>query len=214
MTYKKFFSLFLFAFIVFSFNVQAQERKVIQFSGVLYSSDSSHNEIPFATVYDISVGSITISNFTGFFSLVVYEGDTILLSSLGFKLKSFVVPIGNATEKFAMNFFLEPTYYMLPSAVIYPWGSREQFPYAFVNTPIPDDDLERARKNLNPEYLRSLALAGGADANINTQMVLNNYSQSLYYYGQPHPISLLNPFAWGQFISDLKKGKYKNPNKK
>ena len=98
--------------------------------------------------------------------------------------------------------------------IVFPWGSRDQFPYAFVHTNIPDDDLERARKNLNPDYLRALALAQGADANINARMVMNNYSQTLYYYGQAHPISLLNAFAWSQFIKDLKEGKYKNPNKK
>ncbi len=213
MTFKRVSTLFLIFFLS-SFFSKAQERKVIQFSGVLYSADTAHLAIPFATVYDYSTGYIAISNFTGFFSLVGYEGDTIFFSTLGFKTKQFIIPKENETEKFVSNFFLEPTFYMLPEAMVYPWGSLDQFPYAFIHTPIPDDDLERARKNLNPDYLRSLASAQGADPNINARMVMNNYSQTLYYYGQAHPISLLNAFAWSQFISDLKRGKYKNPNKK
>ncbi len=214
MTFKRVFSLFLIVFITETNSTLAQDRKVIQFSGVLYSADSAQRVIPFATVYDFSTGQIAISNFTGFFSLVCYEGDTLYFSTIGFKTQQFIIPIGHHAEKFIANFFLSPTFYMLPEAIVYPWGSRDQFPYAFINTPIPDDDLERARKNLNPDYLRSLALAQGADPNINARMVLNNYSQTLYYYGQAHPISLLNAFAWSQFISDLKSGKYKNPNKK
>ena len=214
MKFKRAFTLFLFIFLFFSLSIQAQNRKVIQFSGVIYSADTAHRSIPFATVYDYSLGNIAISNFTGFFSLVGYEGDTSYFSTIGFKTQQIIIPIGNETEKFTANFYLAPTFYMLPEAIVYPWGSRDQFPYAFIHTPIPDDDLERARKNLNPDYLRSLSLAQNADPNINARMVMNNYSQTLYYYGQAHPISLLNAFAWSQFISDLKSGKYKNPNKK
>ncbi len=214
MTFKRVITLFLILFFISTFLTRAQDRKIIQFSGVLYSGDTSHLEIPFATVFDYSTGNFTISNFTGFFSIVGYEGDTVYLSTIGFKTREVIIPSGNETDKYVANFFLEPTFYMLPEAIVYPWGSRDQFPYAFVHTNIPDDDLERARKNLNPDYLRELALSQGADANINARMVMNNYSQTLYYYGQAHPISLLNAFAWGQFIKDLKEGKYKNPNKK
>lgn len=214
MKFKRVFTLFLLIFLFRSISSFGQNRKVVQFSGVIYSADTSHRSIPFATIYNYSLGTIAISNFTGFFSLVGYEGDTIYFSTIGFRTLQIIIPSGNESGKYVSNFYLAPTFYMLPEAIVYPWGSRDQFPYAFINTQIPDDDLERARKNLNPDYLRSLSLAQGADPNINARMVMNNYSQTLYYYGQAHPISILNAFAWSQFISDLKSGKYKNPNKK
>ena len=36
----------------------------------------------------------------------------------------------------------------LDKTVIYPWPSKDKFKEAFINIVPPDDDLERARKNL------------------------------------------------------------------
>lgn len=105
MAFKRALILFLFVSLFFSFSSRAQNRKVIQFSGVIYSADTAHRSIPFATVYDYTLGNIAISNFTGFFSLVGYEGDTIYFSTVGFKTQEFIIPIGNETEKFTANFF-------------------------------------------------------------------------------------------------------------
>lgn len=191
----------------------AQGFGVIQFSGEIHSADDPHKAIPFVTVYDFRTGIITISNYEGFFSLVAMEGDTVQFSCLGFKKQWFIIPSDIPDKKFVKEIFLEPTFMMLKEQVVYPWGTRDQFPEAFVHTKIPDDDLERAKRNLNPDVIRSMITNAPADPNINSQRVLTNYASSLYYYGQPHPISLLNPVAWSQFISDIKNGRYKNPNK-
>ena len=178
-----------------------------------YSIDSPHIEIPFATIYDINTGEGSISSFNGFFTVVGNEGDTIIFSCIGFKQIQIVVPSKNVLQKISTNIYLTPTYYMLADAVVYPWGSKDQFPYAFIHTDVPDDDLARARKNLDPDYLKTLALSKDSDPDINSMMVLNNYSQSMYYYGQAKSMNIMNPLAWAQFFSDLKNGKYKNPNK-
>ena len=158
-------------------------------------------------------GEGSISSFNGFFTVVGNEGDTIIFSCIGFKQIQIVVPSENVLQKISTNIYLTPTYYMLAGAVVYPWGSKDQFPYAFIHTDVPDDDLARARKNLDPDYLKTLALSKDSDPDINSMMVLNNYSQSMYYYGQAKSMNIMNPLAWAQFFSDLKNGKYKNPNK-
>ena len=105
MKFKRVLTLILLIFISsFSF-IRAQERKIIQFSGVLYSADTAHRVIPFATIYDYTTGYIAISNFTGFFSLVGYEGDSIFFSTLGFKTKQFIIPKEKIADKYAANFF-------------------------------------------------------------------------------------------------------------
>lgn len=208
---KKIFVIFLLVFVCSQ--VHAQSFGVVQFSGELRSADTSHKAIPFATVYDFRTGIITISNYEGFFSLVAMVGDTVQFSCLGFKSLWYIIPKDIEENKIITKIFMEPTFMMLREQVVYPWGTRDQFPDAFVHTNIPDDDLERAKRNLNPDVVRAMIANAPADPNINSRMVLTNYASSLYYYGQPRPISLLNPVAWAQFISDIKNGKYKNPNK-
>jgi len=208
---KKLFFIFLLTSVTAL--ATAQGFGVIQFSGEIRSADTLHKAIPFVTVYDFRTGIITISNYEGFFSLVAMEGDTVQFSCLGFKRQWFIIPAGLPDKKFAIKIYLEPTFMMLKEQVVYPWGTRDQFPEAFVHTPIPDDDLVRAKRNLNPDVIRAMISNAPADPNINSQRVLSNYTSSLYYYGQPRPISLLNPIAWSQFINDIRNGRYKNPNK-
>ena len=98
---------------------------------------------------------------------------------------------------------------LLPQTVIYPWPSREQFKEAFLALDVPDDDYERARKNLNAAKLKEMAASYPMDGSMNYQYSMQLYQDKLYYIGQTQPISILNPFAWAQFIKAWKEGKFK-----
>jgi hypothetical protein len=100
----------------------------------------------------------------------------------------------------------------LPQTVIYPWPSREDFVDAFLNFDVPDDDYERARKNLEGSKIRELAEKYPMDGSMNYNYSMQLHQDKLYYIGQTQPITILNPFAWAQFIKAWKEGKFKRKN--
>jgi PPE-repeat protein len=51
------------------------------------------------------------------------------------------------------------------------------------------------------------------DGNMNYQNYIDQTVSKLYYAGQTQPISLLNPFAWAQFIKAWQDGKFKRKEK-
>ena len=47
------------------------------------------------------------------------------------------------------------------------------------------------------------------DGGMNYQNFIDQTVSKLYYAGQTQPISVLNPFAWAQFIKAWQDGKFK-----
>jgi hypothetical protein len=97
----------------------------------------------------------------------------------------------------------------LSAAFIFPWPTYEDFKIAFANLRIPDDDLERARKNLDPEMMRMMVDNYPMTGAMNYNNYIENQTSKLYYFGQQQPFNIFNPFAWGQFIKAWKEGKFK-----
>jgi hypothetical protein len=98
---------------------------------------------------------------------------------------------------------------MLPTTVIYPWPTKEQIYEYFLKAPVPDDDLERARKNLAQETIVDMALTVPMDATMNYRNTMNQYNTRLYNAGQIPMNNLLNPIAWAKFVQAWKKGEFK-----
>jgi len=55
------------------------------------------------------------------------------------------------------------------------------------------------------ELVKTLPIEGSPD--LNYRYILNQQFQNLQYSSGPRTNTLLNPFAWGQFIKSLKKKK-------
>jgi len=201
---------FLLSFV--AFGVAAQQTHYVQMSGMVLSFDTSRSPIPYATVFNRSLGIGGYTNMDGFYTLVVRAGDSIVVQSLGYGGASIVVPQID-DDIWLYTILLEPRAYLLQETVVYPWGTRDQFRQAFVYMNIPDDDLERARKNLDPNEMQRMASMLAQDGQATTQTVLRNYQNSYYYKGQIPQYNIFSPLAWAQFFSDLKQGKYKDPNK-
>ena len=58
--------------------------KVIQFTGVIFANDSA-SVVPGVHVYVPKGGRGTTTNPYGFFSMPVLEGDSIIVSAIGFE---------------------------------------------------------------------------------------------------------------------------------
>ena len=203
--------LFVLIFVFISSLIFAQEpdqEKLIQLSGIVMTSDSLQ-AIPYTNIYHKGSGRGTVSNYKGFFSLVVQKGDTIVFSNIGFKKSLYVVPLDLSENKYSVIQLLTRDTINLAETIIYPWPTPEQFREAFLTLNIPDDDLERAKKNLERERMKEMSLAMGNDANEALDAYMRTESSKYYYYGQTPPMNIFNPFAWAKFIEAWKRGDYK-----
>jgi hypothetical protein len=97
----------------------------------------------------------------------------------------------------------------LPATVIRPRISREQFERDFINTRVPDDQLEVARKNNDATVRRFLMATLPADGREAGTRYMRQASSKLYYSGQVAPMQILNPAAWAEFIKAWKRGDFR-----
>jgi hypothetical protein len=188
-------------------------KDLVQFSGAVVTSDSLR-PVSFTHIIDRNTGFGTISDFYGYFSFVAKKGDTIDFSAIGFKKSRFIIPDTMHSNRYTMFQVLTADTIYLSETVIYPWPTPEQFKEAFLNLDIPDDDLEIARRNLERYELAVRAEAMPMDGSMNYRNYIDQTVSKLYYAGQTQPITVLNPFAWAQFIQAWKDGKFKRKDKK
>jgi len=202
--------LILFIFISSSAQMLAQEEEddLIQFSGIVVSADSI-SPVSFTNIIIKNSWRGTVADYYGYFSFVARKTDTIVFSSVGFKKGQFIIPDTITDDRYSLIQVMSSDTITLPQTVIYPWPSREQFAEHFLTFDVPDDDYERARKNLEGSKIRELAANYPMDANMNYKNTMQQYQDRLYYIGQTQPITVLNVFAWAEFIKAWQEGKFK-----
>ncbi|MBM3405411.1 MAG: carboxypeptidase-like regulatory domain-containing protein [Bacteroidetes bacterium] len=194
--------------------MMAQEEKdhdLVQFSGVVLTSDSL-NAIPFANILVLHSPYGTTSDFNGYFSFVARKTDTIRFTHVGFKPAVFVIPDTITRNRYSLIQLMTADTVMLDETVIFPWPTLEEFKQAFLQIKVPDDDLERARKNLDRQKLNIMVNNLPMDGRMNYTGYMDAQTSKLYYFGQTVPVSILNPFAWAKFIQAWKDGKFKKKN--
>jgi signal peptidase I len=190
---------------VFS-QAKLDSTRFIQLSGVAIS-EGDLNSLPYTTVYDKSIQKGVISDYYGFFSMVVLPGDTLLFSSYGFKTSTYIVPDSLKDNRYSMIHMLQRDTVNLPSVTVYPWPSREDFARAFVEMEPYDDAIRRAQRELSGESLAFVAARLDNDASLASGYVNNQRYTKLYTNGQLPANNLLNPYSWAKLIQDWKAGK-------
>jgi hypothetical protein len=200
-------------FVYHGYCQKLQKNDLVQFSGVVVTGDSLH-PVPFASIMIKSTYRGTVSDYYGFFSFVAKMRDTIEFSALGFKKAFFVIPDTLTDNRCSLIQMLKSDTILLPEARIFPWPTKEQFKDAFLSLHIPDDDLERAKKNLDPYKMSFIAENTPMDGSMNFRNQMMNQSSRLYYAGQLPPIQLLNPVAWAKFIQMWQEGAFKSKDRK
>lgn len=203
-------SLFI-ALLTLSFsNCFSQDKDLIQFSGVVVALENdSVRPVPFTRVIIKSSGRGTISDYYGYFSFVAQKKDTLIFSSTGYKKSQYIIPDTLSGNKYSLIQTLSMDTIMLATAVIYPWPTPEQFKEVFLSNKVPDDDLERAKKNLEREAMKEKFETMPMDGSMNYKASMQQYQSKLYWAGQYPPNNLLNPFAWAQFVKMWREGKLK-----
>ncbi len=210
MPLKYFFSIamLLCSVLVLGQDDTGNEDNVIQFSGIVVTGDSLR-AVPFTNVVIANKGLGTTTDYYGYFSFAAELGDSIIFSSVGYKRSGFQIPDTLEGDKYSVVQVLNSDTVMLDETVIYPWPSREEFKDAFLALNLPDDDISRAEKNLDPDVLYRKMMNMPMDGLANFKYNMQQKQKQLYYTGQAPPIQLLNPIAWAQFFKAWKEGKFK-----
>lgn len=188
------------------------DTNLLQFSGIFLDSDSL-TPVPWVNIYVKNRELGTSTDYKGTFSFVAHAGDTVQFTCVGYKTFQCVIPDTLETKRYTLvQLFSRDTIY-LPEAVIFPWPSKEQFREAFLTLNIPDDDMARAKKNLEWMEKRAAFEEIGTWGSINYKQSNIAYTERLYYAGQAPPMSILSPIAWIEFFQALKDGSLKDPKK-
>ncbi|TNE53288.1 MAG: carboxypeptidase-like regulatory domain-containing protein [Bacteroidetes bacterium] len=200
--------LFLSSILLLTSALFGQEKdsvRLIQLSGVVVSSDSLE-QLPFTTVYDRGSKRGTVADYYGFFSMVVFPGDTLMFSYYGYKTSSFIVPDTLTDNRYSIIHMMHQDTINLPTVTVYPWPSREDFARAFLEMKPYDDALRRAQKQLSGESLAFVAARMSSDASLSAGWEQNQQNTRLYTMGQSPVNNLLNPYSWASFIRSWKNG--------
>lgn len=182
--------------------------KVIQFSGLVVTGDSL-KPVPYTSIYVRNTRRGTTTDFYGFFSLAVRQSDTLRFSAVGFKEVIYVVPDTLTQNRYSAIQIMTRDTINLPETVIYPWPTREQFRHAFIYTEIPDDDYDRAMRNLARAEMKERMQNMPMDGSMNFRNMTNQQASRLYYAGQAPPMRIFDPLAWSQFIKAWREGRFR-----
>ncbi len=210
------YTFILFFSLIVSVDGSAQNGKtttastdsVIQLYGVVMTADSLRG-LPGTSVVVLGTGRGTFTNEYGVFSIAVLKGDQIQFSYIGFKDKIITIPTNLEENQYSLVQLLVSDTAYLPATIIRSRPTREQFERDFVNTPVPDDMLEIARKN-NDEAKRKVLISSlPRDGREAVSQQFRNQAAKAYYAGQTPPMQVFNPAAWADFIQAWKRGDFK-----
>ncbi len=181
---------------------------VVQLYGVVMTADSLKG-IPSVSVTIKGTNRGTFTNEQGVFSIVALKGDFVEFSSVGYKPKLVTIPKDIPGSQYSLlQLMVNDTVY-LAATIIRAKPSREQFERDFLNTVVPDDQLEIARKNNDESQRRLLMASLPRDGKEAAGKYLTQQAAKTYYNGQIPPMNIFNPFAWNEFIKSWKRGDYK-----
>lgn len=196
-----------FSFISYSQVVENEKEKVIQFTGVVLDQDSS--AIPGVHIYTPVFGRGTSTNQYGFFSMPALEGDSLVISVVGFKKATYVVPkIKTSTLK--VVFQLEQDTELMDEVQVYNMPpTAEAFKKAVLAVQLPQN-YSNIDKNLDPATLQKMYKTLPADGSMNHRWFVQ---QQAYYNQTKNSVRinpLLNPMSWVEIFRAIKRGDFTN----
>ena len=184
-----------------------QEKKVIQFSGIILNSDST-DAVAGVNIYVPKKGRGTSSGRFGYFSMPVLEGDSVVFSFIGLQKQTFKVPETVENDRISLILTMEVDEIALAEIEVMPYPTEEEFKQAVIALNMVDP-MSISRANMSPEMLLRWAESMPASGNENFRYFQQGQAiQNQDLYG-PRTLRLLDPFAWGQFIRSIKRGDLK-----
>lgn len=204
----RFISIFTLVFALVCQVVIAQNsRNIVQFSGLVVGGDSLYG-IPGVYLTIPKAGRGTVTNDQGFFSMPTLAGDSVEISTIGYKKKKIVVP---KSEKQSITVIIElqedTTFY--PIVEIFPYPTEDVFKKAFLSMKMDKNGMyNNMYSNVDPVLMQRLVMNQNMTPTESFKYSLRN--QMYLPGGQVGSGGFnLNPFAWGQTIKAIRKGDYK-----
>ena len=193
-------------------SLKAQDKKIVQVSGYILA-EGTQIAVPYVTIRNESYGNEGYAaNHEGYFSFVAHTGDEIVFTSIGYRSVRITIP-NVESDKYTARIEMTPTIEELPVVTVgppLPWASIEEFNMEFLALNIGGDDVMTAKRNLSPQALASLSkIVPRSAEEIQTYNSFQrhiNMSNKAINQNMANP--LLNPFAWGQLINQIKRGDF------
>jgi hypothetical protein len=183
-----------------------KQGDLVQLTGRLL--DELLQPLPYSHILVLNNYRGTITDKGGKFSFVAQVHDSIMFSSLGYKRKILVIPDTLDEPFLTFDLVLDQDPFMIGEVEIYPWKSYEEFKQAFLSLKLPDDDMDRARKNI-ALIKTQIILDETPNSRQNFQHILEEQYRQTYNQGLYPTYQILNAFAWAEFFKALKRGDFK-----
>jgi hypothetical protein len=193
------------------------EQKAIIFSGVVVAGKST-DRLPGAYIFIPKAGRGTLADNTGYFSIPVFPGDSIVYSYVGYKTQYHVIPRNYNAETYSAIIAMQESVTMLAEVRVYPYATVEEFKKAFLALKLPDQvDRDALARSTDIDYINRMAAQMPNNAQTNYRYTMDQQlfgRESAANKGFATTFPFLNPFAWGKFIKsvqdgDLKKKEYR-----
>jgi hypothetical protein len=184
---------------------------LVQLTGRLY--DELLQPLPYGHILILNNYKGTITDKQGKFTLVTQVYDTVMFSCVGYRRKNYVIPDTLSEPFLDLEVNLDIDTIMIGQIEIYPWKNYEEFKEAFLNLKLPEDDMERARRNI-ALIKTQIILDETPNASENFSYILNQQYKETFRQGTVFPTyNLFNAFAWAEFFNALKRGDFKKYSK-
>jgi hypothetical protein len=182
-------------------------KKVIQVSGLVVGGDSAYG-IPGVHIFVPKAGRGTITSHLGYFSLPTLVGDSVVIRSLGYKEKNFIVPYSD-NDNLSIIVQLSEDTTILPEVSVFPWPTEQIFKEAFLALQLPEADMDAMHKNLNEQVMKRMMYNESPDGLLVHKYFMEQQIQNTdtkFFSKYPGYMNLTNPFAWASFIRQVKAG--------
>ncbi len=194
--------LLLIAIILINCELTAQQRHVLQVSGVVVATDSLVS-MPFVTIYRSSDHRGTYSDYSGYFTLPMQAGDTLNFTCIGLKNSSFVISSDTTQNHVSIVQLMETDTFTMQTITILPYPAPHKLRQELLALDLPGDgykQFDRQPSNVAAyDGLYDLA----EQSTSNEQALLNSRVTSGLVVGG----NLLDGAAWKRFVRSLKDDK-------
>ncbi len=168
-------------------------------SGVVVATDSLIS-MPFVSIYRSSDHRGTYSDYSGYFTLPVQQGDTINFNCIGLKTSSFVIPLDSTQNHLSVVQLMEMDTFTMRPITILPYPAPHKLRQELLALDLPSDGYSKFSRTqymaVNYDGLYDFA----SQSVSNEQALLNSRITSGLVSGG----NLLDGNAWKKFIRSLK----------
>ena len=204
-------SKYILIFLAFILSVQISSaqnnKKVVQFSGLVVGGDSAYG-IPGVHVFVPLAGRGTVTSHLGYFSMPTLVGDSVVIRSIGYKEKHFIVPY-TSNDNISVIIQLSEDTTILPAVSVFPWPTEEIFKEAFLALRLPEADMDAMHRNLNEQVMKRMMYNESPDGMLVHKYYMEQQIQrtdTKFFSNSYGWQNLTNPFAWARFIKQVKAG--------